>query len=195
MREIRRILADVPDLRVLDLDEAGIDYDPAEEDLEPHDTFRANAWSKALYFQARSGIPTVADDSGLEVRALDGAPGVRSKRFAPEQGLEGQARDDANNAHLVERLVDCDPKARAARYVCVAVFAEPEGIPIVTEGEASGVVLDEPRGNGGFGYDPYIFDAEVGKTFAEMTGAEKDGRSHRGMAFRRLADILRERSG
>ena len=102
---------------------------------------------------------------------------------------------EANNAHLVERLVDCDPKARAARYVCVAVFADPGGIPIVTEGEASGVVLDEPRGNGGFGYDPYIFDAVVGKTFAEMTGAEKDGRSHRGMAFRRLADILRARSG
>lgn len=195
MREIRRILADVPDLGVVDLDEVGIAYDPAEEDLEPHDTFRANALSKALYFLTKSGMAIVADDSGLEVHALGGAPGVRSKRFAPEQGLDDQARDDANNAYLVERLLDCDPSARTARYVCVAVFAEPTGVPIVLEGEAPGVVLDQPRGSGGFGYDPFIFDAELGKTFAEMTGAEKDSRSHRGMAFRRLADLLRDRSG
>ena len=195
MREIRRILTDVPHLCVLSPDEAGIGYDPAEEDLEPHDTFRDNAFAKARYFMAKSGIATVADDSGLEVDALGGAPGVRSKRFAPDAGLDGQARDDANNSHLVERLRGVDPPDRTARYVCVAVFAAPEHDAVVLEGEAAGLVLDERRGSGGFGYDPYIFDPKAGKTFAEMTSEEKDRRSHRGMAFRQLAELLRDRLG
>ena len=195
MREIRRILTEVPSLRVLSPEEAGIEYDPAEEDLEPHDTFEDNAFSKAQYFMGQSGMATVADDSGLRVDALGGAPGVRSKRFAPGEGLEGQARDDANNSYLVERLRDVDRAARTARYVCVAVFTAPDRDPIVLEGEAAGLVLDEPRGSGGFGYDPYIFDPNVGKTFAEMTGEEKDQRSHRGMAFRQLADLLHNRLG
>ena len=195
MREIRRILTEVPRLRVLDPDEAGIEYDQAEEDLEPHDTFEGNAFAKAQYFMAKSGIPTVADDSGLQVDTLGGAPGVRSRRFAPDEGLEGKALDDANNSYLVERLRDVDPEARTARYVCVAVFAAPEHDAVVLEGEAEGFVLNEPRGSGGFGYDPYILDPKVGKTFAEMTGEEKDQRSHRGMAFRQLADLLRGRLG
>ena len=195
MREIRRILTEVPGLRVLNPGEVGIEYDPAEEELEPHDTFEANALAKAQYFMAESGIATVADDSGLQVDALGGAPGVRSKRFAPDEGLDGQARDDANNSYLVERLRDVDPVARTARYVCVAVFTAPDYDPVVLDGEAAGLVLDEPRGSGGFGYDPYIFDPKVGKTFAEMTADEKDRRSHRGMAFRQLADLLRDRVG
>ena len=102
--EIREILADVPGLRVLGLDEAGVAYDPVEEDLEPFDTFEANARSKAEYFHGRSGLLTVADDSGIEIDALDGAPGVRSKRFAPDQGLDGLERDLANNRHVVAQL-------------------------------------------------------------------------------------------
>lgn len=200
LREIRRILADVPGLDVLGLDEAGIDYHEAEDDLEPYSTFEENALSKAKYFHARSGLPTVADDSGIEVDALGGAPGVRSKRFAPEAGvdgagLEGQALDDANNRHLIARLQGIAPGDRTARYVCVAVLLE-EGRPALTiRGEAPGVVVDEPSGSGGFGYDPHVFDPTLGKTFAEMTPEEKDGRSHRGHAFRSLASELRKRFG
>lgn len=193
MREIRRILADVPDLVVLDLDQVGVTYDPVEEHLEPHDTFEANARSKAEYFHARTGKPTVADDSGLAVDALDGAPGVRSKRFAPDTGLGGQARDDANNRHLVSRLTGVPENRRTARYVCVAVMVADDRPEIVTRGEAEGRIVDEARGDGGFGYDPHFLDPELGRTFAEISEAEKNARSHRGRAFRALAERLRER--
>jgi non-canonical purine NTP pyrophosphatase (RdgB/HAM1 family) len=196
IREIRRILSGVPGLVVRDLDELGIDSDPAEDDLEPYESFEENALSKARYFFEKSGIPTVADDSGIEVDALDGAPGVRSKRFAPEArvergGLTGQALDDANNRHLVELLAKVTPADRTARYVCVAVLVEGDADPLVIRGEAPGVIVHEPHGSGGFGYDPFVFDPEVGKTFAEMSGEEKDARSHRGNAFRALAAELR----
>ncbi len=216
IREIRRILSKVPGLVVRDLDEVGIPFDPVEDDLEPHETFEENALSKARYFFEKSGIATVADDSGIVVDALHGAPGVRSKRFAPparaDAGLagptlEGPALDDANNRHLVERLRDVPPADRTARYVCVAVLVESgaqlagvashaihgEAGPLTIRGEAPGLVIDEPRGSGGFGYDPFVFDPEVGKTFAEMSGEEKDRRSHRGSAFRALAAELEAR--
>ena len=198
IREIRRILAGISGLVVRDLDEVGIDIDPEEDGLEPYDTFEENALSKATYFFAKSGLPTVADDSGIEVDALGGAPGVRSKRFALDGGgddgtLDGQALDDANNRYLIQRLSDVARQDRTARYVCVAVLVEGDAEPLVTRGEASGVIVDEPRGSGGFGYDPFVFDPEMGKTFAEMSGEEKDGRSHRGKAFRALADELRTR--
>ena len=197
MREIRRILADVAGLVVRDLDEVGIAYDPDEEGLEPYETFEENATSKAQYFFARSGLPTVADDSGIEIDALGGAPGVRSKRFAPDAGasaeggeLEGRSRDDANNRHMLERLRDVAPADRTARYVCVAVLLRDGAEPLIVRGEAEGRVVSTPAGSGGFGYDPFISDAELGKTFAEMSGPEKDGRSHRGRAFRQLAREL-----
>lgn len=192
MREIRRILADVPDLEVLDLIQAGVSRDEAEEGLEPYDTFEENARSKARWFHARTGLPTVADDSGLEVDALEGAPGVRSKRFAPDRGLEGQERDDANNRWLVERLAGVPAEGRGARYVCVAVLVDGEGGEVVTRGEAPGVIVDRPRGEGGFGYDPHFFDPELGRTFAQISAEEKNARSHRGRAFRALAARLRE---
>lgn len=200
MKEIRRILAEVPGLVVHDLENAGVEYDVAEESLEPHDTFEENALSKARYFARRTGKVTVADDSGIEVDALDGAPGVRTRRFAQDGGaasadLEGQLLDDANNAHLVRRLDGVPTEARTARYVCVAVLVRPgrdDAEPVaVLRGEAPGVIVDEPRGSGGFGYDPFVFDPDLGKTFAEMTPAQKDARSHRGSAFRALADVLR----
>lgn len=199
MPEIRRILAGVPHLEVLSLSEAGIEPDPAEDDLEPYDTFEENALSKARYFHEKSGLPTVADDSGIVVDALRGAPGVRSKRFAPEagvdgDGLEGRALDRANNRHLVERLRGVSTEDRTARYVCVAVLVEEGRPPARFRGEASGVVVDEPRGSQGFGYDPHVYDPGLDKTYAEMTPAQKDARSHRGHAFRRLAEALRERS-
>jgi XTP/dITP diphosphohydrolase len=201
MREIRRILAEVPDLDVLDLDQAGIPYEEAEDGLEPHDTFEENALSKARHFRERSGLPTVADDSGIVVDALGGAPGVRSRRFAPDagagaEGLEGQALDDANNRHLVARLAGIPVQDRTARYVCVAAMLESDGgAPLFVRGEAPGVIVDEPRGSGGFGYDPHVEVPGQGRTYAELSPDEKDERSHRGAAFRQLAALLRARAG
>ncbi len=192
--EIRRILSDLPGLRVLGLEEAGIPYDPEEESLEPYDTFEANARSKAAYFRRQSGLPTVADDSGLEVDALDGAPGVRSKRFSPGDE-EGEARDRANNRYLLERLGDLEPAERTARYVCVAVLDEGEGRVQTFRGEAPGLILDAPRGAGGFGYDPLFYDPELERTFAQISAEEKNARSHRGKAFRALEEYLVTRLG
>lgn len=194
LREIRRILASVPDLRVLDLDEAGVAYHPDEDALEPHDTFEENALSKARYFHARTGLATVADDSGLEVDALGGAPGVRSKRFAPDEGLSGQALDEANNRHLLSLLDGLGEEGRGARYVCVAALVEEGREPVFCRGEAPGRILTAPRGDGGFGYDPLFHDEALGLTFAEINREEKNARSHRGRAFGALAHRLKERS-
>lgn len=193
MAEIREVLESVPELELVDLDEAGVAPSEAEDELEPYDTFEQNARSKAEYFAARTGLPTVADDSGLEVDALGGAPGVLSKRFAPGEDLEGEKRDKANNRFLVAKLRDVSAADRTARYVCVAVLVERGRDPLVFRGEAPGVVVDEPRGSGGFGYDPHIFDPEYGGTFAEMSRSEKNVRSHRGKAFGALAGALRRR--
>jgi len=194
MPEIRRILRDLPGLTVVTLEEAGLQPEPAEDDLEAYDTFEENALSKARHFFERSGMPTVADDSGIMVDALQGAPGVRSKRFAPEAtDMTGRDLDDANNRHLAATLSDVAVERRTARYVCVAALVESDGDPLIVRAEAPGIILDEPRGERGFGYDPYVLDPDIGKTFAEMTGEEKDARSHRGIAFRMLADRLRAR--
>jgi XTP/dITP diphosphohydrolase len=190
--EIRRILGGVPGLVVRSPDEAGVAYDPREEELEPFDTFEENARSKAEYFQARSGLVTVADDSGIEVDALGGAPGVRSKRFAPDTGLSGLRRDLANNRHLVDRLDDVVAPRRTARYVCVAALVRAGGAVEYFRGEAPGVIVAEPAGEGGFGYDPHFYDPELGRTFAQISAEEKNARSHRGKAFRALAEALRE---
>jgi XTP/dITP diphosphohydrolase len=192
--EIRDILADVPALELVDLEAAGVPESPEEEHLEPHETFEENAVSKARYFSGLTGMPTVADDSGLEVRALGGAPGVRSKRFAPEEGLDGPARDRANNRYLLERLRALAISDRRARYVCAAAFVEDGRPPLVFRGEAPGLIVDEPRGEGGFGYDAHVLDPELGATFAELSAADKNLRSHRGKAFAALADALRART-
>lgn len=190
LAEIRRILGEGPDLHVLDLDEAGVAPDPVEDDLEPHDTFEENALSKARHFHALTGLPTVADDSGLEVDALGGAPGVRSKRFAPDPGLDGKAMDAANNRHLLRLLEGTPEEERGARYVCTAVLVRGGGEPLVCRGEVEGRILGEPRGSGGFGYDPLFLVPELGKSFAEVSMDEKNRMSHRGRAFRALALAL-----
>jgi len=193
--EIREILGVVPNLQLLDLEEAGIPYDSREEELEPFETFEENAASKASYFRRITGLATVADDSGLEVDLLGGAPGVRSKRFAPECGREGTELDQANNAHLLALLGDAPPEDRSGRYVCVAVLdragsAETPEASSHVRGVAAGVILDAPRGSGGFGYDPLFLDEELGRTFAEISSSQKNARSHRGRAFRALAERL-----
>lgn len=192
LAEIRDILDRVPGVVILGPDEAGIPYDPAEEDLEPWETFEENASSKAVWFHRRSGLPTVADDSGLVVDALGGAPGVRSKRFAPGDAA-GEARDRENNGYLLHRLARVPADERTARYVCVVALVDGSDEPTVFRGEAEGRILDLPRGDGGFGYDPLFLDPGLGRTFAEITAAEKNARSHRGRAFRALAEHLERR--
>jgi len=186
LREVERILAEWPDIQVVGLAEAGIPVASAEDDLEPYDTFEENAASKARYFHDISGLPTVADDSGLVVDALGGAPGVRSKRFAPDQGRAGVDQDTANNEHLLQLLGDRPPADRTARYVCVATLITDESEWSV-RGEAEGIILAGPQGGGGFGYDPLFLDRQLGRSFAELTDDQKNERSHRGEAFRALA--------
>ena len=190
VQEIRTILSGIPRLTVLDLDDIGLEWRDEEEALEPFDTFEENARSKAEYFHARTELPTVADDSGLEVDALGGAPGVRSKRFAPVEGLTGHKLDQANNNYLVERLGALELEKRTGQYVCVAALLGFASQMIVTRGEARGLILTEPRGDAGFGYDPYFFEPDLDMTFAELHPDQKNELSHRGKAFRALAIIL-----
>ena len=177
--------------RLVTLESESIAHSPAEESLEPFDTFEENAASKARYYARLSGLATIADDSGLAVDALGGRPGVRTKRFAPRERYPGLPRDEANNRHLVECLRGLPPAERGARYVCVACFFDPAtGRTAHFRGEAPGRILERPRGTGGFGYDPIFFDEEARRTYAELTAGEKNERSHRGRAFRALARFL-----
>ena len=188
--EIRRILGGVPGLQLLTPDEAGLPPVPEEEGIEIHETFEENALTKARWFRERSGMTVLADDSGLVVDALGGEPGVRSRRFAPHR-LPGEGVDEANNRHLLERLQGVPQAERTARFVCVAVLdTGAEGEPLVVRGEAEGRMLEAPVGQGGFGYDPLFLDPEAGVAFAELSGEEKDARSHRGKAFREMARRL-----
>ncbi|MEJ2540319.1 MAG: non-canonical purine NTP pyrophosphatase [Gemmatimonadota bacterium] len=186
LAEIREILSAVPGLELVGLDEAGIAPTPEEEGLEPYETFEENALSKARYFHGRTGLPTVSDDSGLSVDALAGAPGVRSKRFAPGEA-EGLERDLANNAHLLDRLADVPAEERTARYVCVVALVRSQVSPSLFRGEVEGIITREPAGQGGFGYDPLFHVPELGRTFGQATAGEKHALSHRGRAFRALA--------
>lgn len=196
LREIRGILRNVPHLAVVDLEEVGIPEDPEEDGIEVYETFQENALAKAKYFHERSGLPTVADDSGLVVDALDGRPGVHSKRFAPGgEKLPGEERDLANNEHLLSRLGDLELARRSARYVCVAALVREEGEPLYFEGEVEGLILGRPRGWGGFGYDPLFFHPGLGRTFAEIDRARKSELSHRGVAFRKLSEHLSRERG
>ena len=190
-REARRLLA-AAGIEAVFPDDAGIIETPAESSLELGDTFAANARAKAEYFARRSGLPTVADDSGLEVFALGGAPGVRSKRFAGVEGeLTGARLDQANNAELLRRLIGAPAARRRARFRCVlAYYASPHAAPELMEGTCGGTIVEEPRGETGFGYDPVFLSDELDKTFAEATPDEKDAVSHRGRAFRALVELI-----
>ncbi|MFL5518065.1 MAG: non-canonical purine NTP pyrophosphatase, partial [Gemmatimonadales bacterium] len=153
-------------------------------------SFEGNARRKAEHFARLSGLPTVADDSGLEVFALGGAPGVRSRRWAGASGSALQV-DAANNAELLRRLRGAPEPRRRARYRCVLVLLRtPSAVPEIFEGVCGGRILEEPRGDRGFGYDPLFFSDELGRTFGEASPEEKDAVSHRGRALRALADAL-----
>ena len=189
LRELHGILAEAGFVGVT-LDEYGIPYSSEEEGIECYDTFEDNALAKARYFHARTGLPTMADDSGLSVSALGGAPGVWSKRYSGRDDLTGQALDDANNEKLLSELKDASD--RSAKYSCAAAYVY-KSREEVAMGETHGRIVDEPRGSEGFGYDPYFYSTELNQTFGEASIGEKQRVSHRGRAFRALGDALRER--
>ena len=161
--------------------------------VEDGATFEANARKKAeAYSRAAPGELVLADDSGLEVDALGGAPGVYSARYAADQPhFAGDNTDDlANNARVLRELRDIPAAKRTARFVCVLAAAR-DGVTMTTfRGEAEGVILDGPRGESGFGYDPLFFFPRIDKTFAELTPVEKALYSHRGAAFRKFLEWI-----
>lgn len=188
-REIRTILADLPyDLRFLD--ETGIRERPEEATLEHADSFEGNARRKAEYFAKFGAWPTVADDSGLEVFALGGQPGVHSRRFALCDGPPDE-QDAANNAELLRRLAGLPPERRRARYRCVVAYVpRPDAPAYVFEGTCNGRILEVPEGTNGFGYDPLFYSDDLQMGFGVAPPEEKDRVSHRGRAFRAFAEWL-----
>ena len=189
IRELRPMFL-AAGLEVMSLDEAEIAEAADEETLENAATFEENALAKARHFHRVSRLPTVADDSGLEVTALGGGPGVHSKRWSGRGELTGQALDDENNALLLRRLEHIDN--RSARYVCAVAFSDGAS-EWVERGEVSGRITRAPRGAGGFGYDPYFESDELGRTFGEVPPDEKARVSHRARAFAKLLQRLASR--
>ncbi len=193
--ELRALLR-LPDLRLVSLADIGVD----DEAIEDAATFRGNAILKARFYGRLSGLPTLADDSGLEVDALDGRPGVRTKRYAGES-----ATDAENNARLLAELGDLPAERRTARYRCVLAFVDSRDRDagehpwvVARSGSFEGRIAVHARGSGGFGYDP-IFEPRTeppgGRTVAEMSPEEKNRRSHRARAARAMARYLRARAG
>jgi XTP/dITP diphosphohydrolase len=188
LAELRRILAgDVPGVQVLGLDDVG----PYDEPAETEPTFAGNALIKARAGVAATGLPSVADDSGLCVDALNGMPGVLSARWS------GTGKDDAaNNRLLLQQLADVPDERRGAHFACAVALAYPVGAGGTSEhvvhGEMAGRVIREQRGTGGFGYDVLFVPDEAtgGRTSAELAVAEKDAISHRGRAVREIAPVV-----
>jgi XTP/dITP diphosphohydrolase len=193
LRELREIFREFG-LDVTDVSSLGIPESLAEDQLERFETFEENALAKARYFfDISGGMPTFGDDSGMVVDVLDGEPGVYSKRWSGSEGLDREALDAANNAKLVARMTAArqhEGFTDTARYVSVAAFRDHLGVE-VRRGEIEGRVLQSPRGNGGFGYDPYFEAPDLGGTFAESSIENTARNSHRSRAFRALLNALR----
>lgn len=189
--EFRAVLESA-DITLVFPDDLGLVERDEESELEIHDTFAANAHAKAAWFAALAGVPALADDSGLEVDALGGAPGVHSKRFA---GATGGAADvtAANNALLLARLHGVPADARGAKFRCALSLVGLDGGEVRADGIVRGRIVDAPRGTGGFGYDPLFFCDELGCTFGEADAAAKHRVSHRGRAIRAIAQVLARR--
>jgi XTP/dITP diphosphohydrolase len=192
LRELRELLG-LDGTELIALNDLGVSGDPAETG----ETFETNAAIKARFGLRATGLPTLADDSGLEVDALGGRPGVRTRRYAGEHATDAQ-----NNARLLEALRDVPAGRRAARYVCVLAVALPDRVGpgggarlLHARGTCRGRIASEPRGHGGFGYDPIFEPASEqpgGRTLGLWSPAEKHAISHRARAARRLAPKLRE---
>jgi XTP/dITP diphosphohydrolase len=185
LRELRALLH-LDRAELVSLDAAGVEGDPIEDGR----TFRTNAAIKARFGLRATSLPTLADDSGIEVDALGGGPGVRTRRYAGEL-----ATDADNNAKLLDALDGLPPSRRGARYVCVLALAMPGTAIVFAQGTCRGRIATSPRGAGGFGYDP-IFEPEEeppgGRTFGEWSDEEKNRISHRARAARRMAPRLAE---
>jgi len=180
IRELQELLVD-EEIEVLSLKDIE-DWEDVEENGE---TFAENAALKARAAVKKTGLIALADDSGLEVDALNGAPGVYSARFA------GEPKDDErNNDKLIQLLETVEDDQRQARFRCALVVATPAGKEYLTEGTVEGQILTERRGSEGFGYDPLFFVPEYARTMAELTLAEKNKLSHRAQAFRKAIPIL-----
>jgi len=185
LREFRQMLGPL-DIEVVPQTELGI----ADAD-EPHETFVENALAKARHASHRSGLPAFADDSGICVHALHGAPGVLSARYADVAAANREEQDRRNNEKLLDELRDKDD--RSAHYYCVIVLVRHAGDPepLIAEGRWYGEVTVEPRGSNGFGYDPYFRLPALGKTAAELSPEDKNTISHRGQALRNLVQSIR----
>ena len=182
VEELRRILG----ARLDGIELIGYD---GPEPVEDGDTFAANALIKARAAAAFTGLPAIADDSGISVAALDGAPGIHSARYAQLNG--GPARDDTANLQLLlTNLVGADD--RGAEFICAAALVTPEGVEHVELGVWPGTVLDEAVGGGGFGYDPIFKPAGYSVSAAELTRDEKNAVSHRALAFEAIMPTVRE---
>jgi len=184
LAELRALLAPL----AVDVQPQGaLGVSPAEE---PHDTFIENALAKARHAAQHSSLPALADDSGLCCRALDGAPGVRSARYAGEHATDAQ-----NNAALLRALAG--RQDRTAHYCCVVVALrhaqDPE--PLIADGRWEGQIIDQPRGAGGFGYDPHFWLPALGATAAQLDASQKNHISHRAIAMRAIVAGMRERWG
>jgi XTP/dITP diphosphohydrolase len=180
LKEIRSILADLP-VEVLSL----MDYPELPPVVEDGETFEANAAKKALHVATSTGYLTLADDSGIEVDALGGAPGVQSARFAGPE-----ATDAANNAKLLRLMEAVPEERRTARFRCVMALATPEGRVEVAEGVCEGRLSRREMGDKGFGYDPLFFVPEYGMTFGELPEGIKNAISHRGQALAAARGVL-----
>jgi XTP/dITP diphosphohydrolase len=184
--EVSAILATVG-VRVEGLNAQGQTF---EEPAETGQTFVANAIQKARGYAQQSGQLVLADDSGLAVDALGGAPGVYSARFAGVDGPRAEA-DAANNAKLLAELKDVDASRRTARFVCAIALCDTTTTWAVTRGTIEGHILRAPRGENGFGYDPLFYVSDLKQTTAELSPEQKNAISHRGVASRRMADLLK----
>ncbi len=188
LAEVRALLADIP-IDIVAPDDLGIDEDPAEDAIECWDDFAANALAKAAYFRAHSGFPTLADDSGLCVDALDGGPGVHSRRFAPADMLRGQGQDHANNLHLLNLLDGRLATERGAHFACAMALLD-DRVRVVTFGRIDGLIANAERGDGGFGYDPLFIVPEFDRTFGELAPTVKAELSHRARAVQAMCNWL-----
>ncbi|MDD5190312.1 MAG: XTP/dITP diphosphatase [Dehalococcoidales bacterium] len=180
IREIRVLLSGIP-YEIITPKEVGINIDVDESGT----TYEANARLKAITLMQASGFTALGDDSGLEVEALQGEPGIRSARWAGEK-----ATDADRIAYLLEKLKDVPPAKRQARFVCMVAIAEPNGKIHICEGECQGVITLSPQGSFGHGYDPVFFVPEYGKTMAELSMETKNRISHRGQAVRKAREVL-----
>lgn len=184
LREVRTMLAEFP-VRVTTLR----DYAGLPEPVEDADTFEGNATLKALHYAKLTGCWVLADDSGLEVDALGGEPGVRSARYAASPN-GGRCDDSANNAKLIRHLAGVSPERRTARFCCAMALAGGDRVLGTSAGTVEGIILDEPRGANGFGYDPHFHVPEYGMTTAQMSPEQKNEMSHRGKALRAIRPVI-----